>query len=140
MFISKAYAASAANQIELAGLAEAPTPMEGFLYQMGLLLVLVALFYVLLIMPQQRRFKEHSEMLSKLKKGDRVVTNGGLVGKIDKLVDEKEVIVDFGNGTKITALRSMLQGKAEMKPAANDTKATKDNKKATKDKKDNKKA
>ncbi len=147
MFISIAYAADEMGA-DLDALANAPTPMEAFMWNMGLVVVLVGLFYVLLIMPQQRRFKEHSEMLSKLNKGDRVVTGGGLVGQIEKVIDEKEVLIDLGNGVKVTALRSMLQGKTEMKPAANDqpksksAKAAKDtkaaSKKETKTKKDTK--
>lgn len=132
MFISMAYAA-AGTDAELEALANAPTPMEAFMWNIGLVIVLVGLFYVLLIMPQQRRFKEHSNMLSQLKKGDRVVTGGGLVGKIEKVIDDKEVLIDLGSGVKVTALRSMLQGKTDMKPAANDqekpAKAKKDTKK-----------
>ena len=62
-------------------------------------------------------------MLSDLKKGDRVVTGGGLVGKIEKIIDDKEVLIDLGGSVKVTALRSTLQGKTELKPAANDSKA-----------------
>ena len=86
------------------------------MWNFGLVAVLVGLFYILLILPQQRRFKEHSNMLSGLKKGDRVVTGGGLVGKIDKEIDEKEVVVDLGNDMKVTVLRAMLQGRTELKP------------------------
>ncbi len=118
MLISKAYAQMADTSSELADLANAPSPMDAFMMNMGLVVVLVGLFYVLLIMPQQRRFKEHSNMLADLKKGDRVVTGGGLVGKIDKVIDDKEVVIDLGNGTKVTALRSMIQGKTELKPKA----------------------
>ncbi len=53
-------------------------------------------------------------MLSGLKKGDRVVTGGGLVGKIHKELNDKEVQVDLGSGVKVTALRTSLQGKAEL--------------------------
>ena len=116
MLISKAYAQMADTSSELADLANAPSSMDAFMMNMGLVVVLVGLFYILLIMPQQRRFKEHSNMLSDLKKGDRVVTGGGLVGKIDKVIDDKEVLIDLGNGTKVTALRSMIQGKTELKP------------------------
>lgn len=123
MFITKAYASAQATSGELAAdLANAPSATEAFIYNMGLIVVLVALFYVLLIMPQQRRFKEHNKMLDALKKGDRVVTGGGLVGKVDKIIDEKEVLIDLGNGVKVTALRAMIQGKTELAPkAANDT-------------------
>ncbi|PCI56945.1 MAG: preprotein translocase subunit YajC [Alphaproteobacteria bacterium] len=147
MLISKAHAALAETSEELIDLANVPTPMEAFLWNMGPIVLLVILFYVLLIMPQQRRFKEHSDMLSDLKKGDRVVTGGGLVGKIDTLIDDKEVLIDLGNGTKVTALRSMIQGKTELKPVASDTKKAAPKKKAeaktaskTKTTKDTKKA
>jgi len=135
MFIKQALAAAEASDaaIDLAG---APTPMEAFIYNMGLVVVLVFLFYVLLIMPQQRRFKAHSEMLSDLKKGDRVVTGGGLVGKIEKVLDDQEVLIDLGNNVKVTALRSTITGKTELKPkaAANDASKPNDKKKADKEK------
>ncbi len=124
MFISEAYAAALDNAEALEGLANAPSPTEALLMNLGLVVVLIALFYFLLILPQQRRFKEHSDMLADLKKGDKVVTGGGLVGVIDKVIDDKEILIDLGNGVKVTALRSMIQGKTELKPkkAANDAK------------------
>ena len=123
MWISKAYAQAADMSADMVNLADAPTPMEAFMWNMGLVVVLIGLFYVLLIMPQQRRFKEHSQMLDGLKKGDRVVTGGGLVGKVEKIVDDQEIMIDLGNGVKVTALRSMIQGKTELKTskAANDS-------------------
>lgn len=102
-----------------------PNPMTAFASNMGLILVLVAMFYVLLIRPQQKRFKEHSAMLAGLNKGDKVVTGGGLVGTIAEVSGNDEVIVDLGNGIKVTALRSTLHGKDSpllRKPAANDKK------------------
>lgn len=131
MLIAQAYAATAEATEQMEALAGAPTPGEAFIWNIALVGILVLLFYVLLIMPQQRRFKEHSNMLSELKKGDKVVTGGGLVGKIDKIVDDREAIVDLGNGLKVTALRSSIQGKVEdiLKPVANDVKAAKPEKK-----------
>ena len=131
MLISQAYAQTLENSEALDNLASAPTPAEALMWNLGLVVVLVALFYFLLIMPQQRRFKQHSDMLADLKKGDRVVTGGGLVGKIDKIIDDREVLIELGEGIKVTALRSMIQGKTELKPkpAANDSKATKHKKK-----------
>ncbi len=131
MLIAKAFAASGDVQ-ELADVAmNAPTAGEALMWNLGLVIVLVGLFYLLLILPQQRRFKEHSNMLSSLKKGDRVVTGGGLVGKIDKEINDNEVQVDLGNGVKVTALRSMLQGRAVLASdkAANDSADKKTDKK-----------
>lgn len=91
---------------------------EAFMLNMLLILMLVGLFYVLLIMPQQKRFKKHREMLDQIKKGDKVLTAGGLVGKIDKITEgSDEVIVDLGNGIKVTALRSTIQTRVDDKAA-----------------------
>ena len=83
-----------------------------------LVLILVALFYVLLIMPQQKRFKRQKAMIESMKKGDKVVTSGGLVGTIDKIdADSEEMIVDLGNGVKVTALRATVQLRLERQAA-----------------------
>ena len=118
MLISKAYAQDVATQVGDAvvgtgAMPGAPNAMEAFMWNMGLVVVLVVLFYVLMIMPQQKRFREHSQMLSALKKGDKVVTGGGLIGKIEKITDgDQEVVVDLG-GTKVTVVRSTLQAYKE---------------------------
>lgn len=107
MFINQAYAQDAAD---------AAGPMAGgsLMTSVIWLVAMVALFYVLLIMPQKKRFKEHKAMLDGLHKGDKVVTAGGLVGTIDKIGDDAdEVVLDMGNGTKLTALRSTLHQKLD---------------------------
>lgn len=110
MLISMAYAQEVSAEItaETATLPDAPSAASAFAWNMGLIVVMVIMFYILLIRPQQKRFHAHKEMMDNLKKGDRVSTAGGLIGKIDKLVDDKEVIVDLGDGTKVTALRHTL--------------------------------
>lgn len=105
--------------------AGAPSAAEAFAMNMGLVALLVVMFYLLLIRPQQKRFKEHASMLSKLDKGSKIVTQGGLVGVIDKDVSEHEVLVDFGNGMKMTVMRTAIMGRYEdafPKKAANDDK------------------
>lgn len=113
MLIAKAYAqAVEIGEAAADGAATVapPSATEAFMWNMGLVFVLVILFYVLLIMPQQKRFREHSEMLEGLKKGDKVVTGGGLVGTVDRIEkDNPEVVVDLGDGLKVTAVRSTLQ-------------------------------
>ena len=119
MFISKAYAQEVATEATTAAVdaaaATPPSAGEAFAWNMGLIVILVVMFYFLLIRPQQKRFKEHKSMLDSLKKGDKVVTGGGLVGTVDKLPAEgsDEVIVDLGNGVKVSALRSTIQTKVE---------------------------
>ena len=134
MLIAKAYAAATEAAGEAAqNFPEGPTAMEAFMTNMGLVLVLVVLFYFLLILPQQKRFKQHSAMLADLQKGDKIVTGGGLVGVIDKIVNDDEVVVDLGNGIKVTALRSTIHGKNDAllkKKPANDQKDANKNTKA----------
>lgn len=116
--------------------ANAPTPGEAFAMNMALVLMLVALFYFLLIRPQQKRFKEHAKMLSNLDKGSKIVTQGGLVGTIEKHISDHEVVVDFGNNVKMTIMRTAIMGRYEdalpKAPAANDDKKTKAQDKASK--------
>ncbi len=117
MLISKAYAQEVAADA-VPALAAAPQG-NPILWNMGLIAVLVVMFYLLLIRPQQKRFKEHADMLGALKKGDKVITAGGLVGVIEKIEDkDDEVIVDLGSGMKVTALRHTIQAKAEKKESA----------------------
>ncbi len=97
MFISEAYAQAAG----------APGAVDLF----GMVVPLVAImgvFYFLMIRPQQRKQKEHQDMLGKVSKGDTVVTNGGLVGKVVRIVDDNEIIVEVGENMKVRQLKSML--------------------------------
>ena len=85
----------------------------------------------LLIRPQQKRIKAHTEMLQGLKKGDKVVTAGGLVGTIAKIKDgHDEVEVDLGNGMTVSVMRSMLQGKSDKNAVLKDKPANDAAKKA----------
>ncbi len=84
---------------------------------------------------EKKRFKEHKEMLDGLKKGDKVVTAGGLLGTIETIDDASdEVVLDMGHGTKVSALRSTIHQKHDKKSGT----AKKEDNKADK-KKDDKK-
>ena len=109
-FIAKAHAQSV-DIIDEVTTTAPPVPDAGqtFMWNMGMILALVALFYVLMIRPQQKRFKEHSEMLNALKKGDKVVTTGGLVGTIEKIKEgDNDIVINLGGDMKVTVLRSNL--------------------------------
>lgn len=108
MFISEAYAVEAT-----ANLAEAPDALETMLLNIGFIGLLIAMFWFLMIRPQQKRIKEHSDMLSTLGKGVAVVTQGGIIGEIDKIVDDKIVRLDLGEGVKVKVLRSTISAKLE---------------------------
>jgi len=87
--------------------AAAPGGMGGILQALLLPLGMIAIFYFLLIRPQNARAKKHKEMLGSLKKGDEVVTSGGIIGKIAKLSD-REVTLDTGEGGKLRIQRGMI--------------------------------
>ncbi len=91
---------------------EVATPMEAVMWNVGIIIFMVFLFYLLMIRPQQKRFKEHAEMISALKKGDKVTVAGSLIGTIAKIKEgENEVSVEIADGVKVTALRSSLVAK-----------------------------
>jgi preprotein translocase subunit YajC len=69
------------------------------------LVLIMGVFYFLLIRPQQSKAKEHQAMIAKVAKGDTVVTHGGLIGKVTKIVDDNEVQVEIGENVKVRVLR-----------------------------------
>ena len=100
----------------------APGGGDVFMQFLPLILIFVV-FYFLLIRPQQKRMKEHNEMLKALKKGDKVVTGGGIVGTITKVDGDDFLHVEIANGIEVKALRSTVTGLADpAKKPANDTK------------------
>ena len=72
------------------------------------LVLIFVVFYFLLIRPQQKRAKDHKVMLSALRRGDRVVTGGGIIGTIAKVIGDDEVTVDIAEGTRVRVLRSTI--------------------------------
>lgn len=90
--------------------AEAPSAGDAFMMNMGLIIVMLLFFYIIMIRPQQKRMKEQRAMLDSLQKGDEVLTSGGLIATVVKVVDEQTVELDLG-GTKVKAMRYTIQGK-----------------------------
>ena len=70
------------------------------------LALIMVVFYFLLIRPQQRKAKEHQELLRKINRGDTVITAGGLIGRVSKVVDDHELLVEVGENVKVRVLRS----------------------------------
>jgi preprotein translocase subunit YajC len=87
--------------------AAAPSGGASFIIQTIPLVLIFVIFWFLLIRPQQKRMKEHQAQIAAVKKGDRVVTGGGLIGKVTK-VGDSEVEVELGQGVKVTAVKSTL--------------------------------
>ncbi len=78
---------------------------------LGMLLPLVmimAVFWFLLIRPQQKRVKEHQQLISNVRRGDTVVTSGGVVGKVAKVVDDAEVDVDIAENVRVRFLKAAI--------------------------------
>lgn len=78
-----------------------------FIMQLLPLVLIFVVFYFLLIRPQQKRMKSHQAKIAAVKKGDQVVTGGGLVGKVVR-VDETYVDVELGQGVKVKAVKGTL--------------------------------
>ncbi len=89
------------------GAAGAPPAGGGLLEMLLLPLGMIVIFYFLLIRPQNQRMKKHRAMLDALKKGDTVLTQGGIIGKIFK-ISEREVTIDTGEGGKLRIARGMV--------------------------------
>lgn len=101
MFISEAMAQAA----DAAATAQQGS-LSGTLIQLGLIFLI---FYVILIRPQQKRMKEHDALLASIKKGDRIITGGGIYGKVVKADDTPELVVEIADGVNITINRMTVR-------------------------------
>lgn len=75
------------------------------------LLPFIAIFvimYFLILRPQQKRAKQHQEMVKNVRRGDNVVTSGGLIGKVTKVVDDDQLEIEVADGVRVRQLKSMV--------------------------------
>ena len=116
MFATPAFAQTAAGA--------ASAGPQDMLIQFLPLIALVVLFYFLMIRPQQKRMKQHQQMLGSLKRGDTVVLNSGVIGKVVR-VEDKEVGLEIAQGVTIKVVKGMIaEVRVRGEPApANDSKA-----------------
>jgi preprotein translocase subunit YajC len=70
--------------------------------------LIFVIMYFLILRPQQRKVKEHNDMVKNIRRGDTVVTSGGLVGKVTKVVDDEQVEVEVADGVRIRQMRQMI--------------------------------
>ena len=70
--------------------------------------LIFVIMYFLILRPQQKRVKQHQEMVKNVRRGDTVVTTGGLVGKITKVVDDDQIEVEIADGVRVRQLRQMI--------------------------------
>ena len=72
------------------------------------LILIFAIMYFLLIRPQQKKVKEHQNMVGALRRGDQVVTQGGLIGKVTKVKEENEIEVEVATGVKVRVVQNTI--------------------------------
>jgi preprotein translocase subunit YajC len=72
------------------------------------MLMVFAIVYVLIIRPQKRREKERADLIKNIRRGDTVITNGGLIGKVSRVVDDLELELEVAQNVKVRTVRSMV--------------------------------
>jgi preprotein translocase subunit YajC len=72
------------------------------------LVMIMGVFWFLLIRPQQKRLKDHQELVKNVRRGDTVVTGGGIVGKVHKVVDDNEIILEVAENVRIRVVKSSI--------------------------------
>ena len=86
--------------------------MEGIAQLTPLILIFV-IFYFFLIRPQQKRVKDHKNMVAQLKRGDEVVTSGGIVGRIERILEEDKVELTIAENVNVKVVKSTIQSLSE---------------------------
>jgi preprotein translocase subunit YajC len=97
MFVSPAFAQAAG----------APSAGAAFAQFLPIILIFV-IFYFLLIRPQQKKMKEHRAMVEALRRGDQVVTSGGIVGKVSKVQDDGMIEVEIADGVRVKVIKGTI--------------------------------
>jgi preprotein translocase subunit YajC len=96
MFVTPAYA-------------QAASPFGGDMMTSLLPFVLIfVIMYFLILRPQQRRAKQHQEMVKNVRRGDTVITSGGLVGKVTKVIDDDQIEIEVSDDVRVRQMRSMV--------------------------------
>jgi preprotein translocase subunit YajC len=113
MFITDAYAqaASGASQGGLVGLL---LPFA----------LIIPIFYLLVFRPQNKKIKEHKALIAAVKRGDRVITSSGLIGQVNKVIDDNEVQLEIAEGVRVRMLRASI---SEIVTRAEPAKTAQDN-------------
>ena len=84
-------------------------------------ILIFVIMYFLILRPQQKRVKQHAEMVKNVRKGDTVVTSGGLVGRITKVIDDDTIEVEVADGVRVRQMRSMVSDvRAKGEPVKDD--------------------
>jgi preprotein translocase subunit YajC len=95
MFISPAYAQAAGGGSDM-------------LVSLLPFVLIFVIMYFLILRPQQRRVKQHQELVKNVRRGDTIVTSGGLVGKVTKVMDDDHIEVEIADGVRVRQMRQMV--------------------------------
>src|SRR6476469_5778146 len=80
--------------------------------------LIFVIMYFLILRPQQKKVKDHAELVKNIRRGDTVVTSGGLVGKVTKVVDDDQIEFEISGGVRVRQMRQMTPGvRAKCEPA-----------------------
>ena len=96
MFITPAYAQAA------------PGGSGDMLMSLLPFILIFVIMYFLILRPQQKRVKQHREMVKNLRRGDTIITSGGIVGKVTKVIDDDQVEMEITDGVRIRQVRGMI--------------------------------
>jgi preprotein translocase subunit YajC len=88
--------------------AQAASGGSDFLIQLMPILLMFVIFYFLLLRPQQQRAKQHKEMVANIRRGDTVVTSGGIIGKVTKVKDDGEIEVEIADNTRVRVIKGTV--------------------------------
>jgi preprotein translocase subunit YajC len=88
--------------------AQGATGGGDFIIQLVPILLMFVIFYLLLLRPQQQRAKQHREMVANIRRGDTVVTSGGIIGKVTKVRDENEIEVEIADNTRVRVIKGTV--------------------------------
>lgn len=95
-----------------------------FLITIAPLFVILAIMYLLVFRPQQRRMKEAQDMIANIKRGDRVVMSGGLMGRVTKIVDDRELELEVADGVRVRVSRpSVAEVRVKGEPQKTESKS-----------------
>ena len=74
------------------------------------LILIFVIFYFFLIRPQQKKVKEHKAMVESLKRGDKVITSGGIIGTVDRVFEDDRIELNISDGVKVQVIKNTIQG------------------------------
>lgn len=84
--------------------------------------LIFVIMYFLILRPQQKKLKDHADLVKNIRRGDSVITSGGLIGKVTKVVDDDQIEIEIADGVRIRQMRQMISGVRTKGEPAKDSK------------------